>query len=60
MIIFKVKDNLTPINGKIRRRDSFQYLLEGYKCLGGKSNHIISLNVFQFLVFSDSLSGVRH
>ncbi len=40
--------------------DSFQYPLEGYKCLGGIGNHIISRNILQFLVSYDSFSRVRH
>ncbi len=40
-------------------RDSFQYPLEGNKCLGGITD-VWAQSSFQFLVFHYSFTGARH
>jgi hypothetical protein len=50
---------LTPVNGK-KILYSFQYQLEGYKCLGGVCNHIVSKHITQFLVIYDRVSEVSY
>jgi hypothetical protein len=45
-----VKEELTPVNGKISR-DSVQYPLEGCKCLEGDFRFIISIYSSDFLFF---------
>ncbi|NOR24101.1 MAG: hypothetical protein GQ542_06845, partial [Desulforhopalus sp.] len=43
-----MRQKLTPVNGKISQ-DSFQYPLEGYKCLGGHFKFPISIHSPDFL-----------
>ncbi|MFT5702150.1 MAG: hypothetical protein ACI8ZB_005061 [Desulforhopalus sp.] len=41
-------------------RDSVQYPLEGYKCMGARFKLLMLNNTLYFLVFYDRFSGVRH
>jgi len=52
----KISPCFLCLDGQVSERTPHK----GYKYLGGKCNHIISIYIPQFLVFYCSVSGVRY